>query len=181
MKEFIGAESIILVVDDEISLREIIVESLKDSFKEVLTAGDGIEALEVLKTKNVNMVITDYKMPRMNGLQLIDKMKDLFPLIPVMMLTGNMNSPEVYGMLDKGLFEIIEKPYEEKIFINRIKTSIFLNTLLKTVWDLAKQEIHQDKLEELMKMPMSQQFKVIMGYGAVLRMKANRKASMTVK
>lgn len=81
-----------LVVDDSLPMRAIIIRTIKASGfmeTEFLQAGDGEKALEVLGNEWVDLVITDYNMPGMNGIELIQKMKkdDILQAIPVLMVT----------------------------------------------------------------------------------------------
>jgi len=78
----------IMVVDDEVSIRESLHDWLKDSGHEVFTAANGGEALEILRDKKPEIVITDLVMPGMDGLELTKKIKELFPDIAVIIITA---------------------------------------------------------------------------------------------
>jgi CheY-like chemotaxis protein len=79
----------VLVADDEAALRALIVENLLDRNIAVVEAGDGIEALEVLQHRNgIQLLLSDIRMPRMDGHQLVDKAVRLYPDLKVVMMTG---------------------------------------------------------------------------------------------
>ena len=78
----------ILVVDDEVQIRQIIAEFLLGFNFAVLEAGNGEEAIELITGEKVDLVITDIRMPLMNGLQLLREVKLLAPKTPVILMTG---------------------------------------------------------------------------------------------
>ena len=78
-----------LIVDDDEVILEIVSSWMKSSDWNVTTACDGAEAFELMaKRQNINLVLTDYNMPRMDGLTLAEKIKNMDPLIRVVLLTG---------------------------------------------------------------------------------------------
>lgn len=89
MKDALTQNRTILIVDDEPLLCEIVAEALTPLFSKVCIAQNGKQALEVMAKESVDIVLTDYNMPEMNGLELIDKIKASSPLIPVIMITGS--------------------------------------------------------------------------------------------
>jgi CheY-like chemotaxis protein len=78
----------ILVVDDQELLRGILTQHLEQDMHSVETATDGIEALEKIRAGSYDLVITDQAMPRMTGSQLVTAIKDEWPDLKVVMLTG---------------------------------------------------------------------------------------------
>ncbi|MCP4694537.1 MAG: response regulator [Desulfobacterales bacterium] len=103
----------ILIVDDE---RPLIL-SLKDGLEayyadqlSVLIAASGEEAVEIVRSTAVDLLVTDLKMPGMNGLELLEYMKNHFPTVPCIVMTA-FNTPEIELKLRKlGPFQAIEKP-----------------------------------------------------------------------
>ena len=79
----------ILVVDNDPIIRDFLYEALDVKGYTVMLAHNGYEALEVLKQNQIAMIITDMRMPRMNGLVLLKKIKELFPNVPVVVITGH--------------------------------------------------------------------------------------------
>jgi len=101
---------VILVVDDEESVRMLLSTLLeRDSYK-VLLAADGQDALEVSRQHDgeINALVTDYKMPRLDGLQLAKTMKVERPGIRVMIMSGRMSNPEA---LQQCGFPMLPKPF----------------------------------------------------------------------
>jgi len=105
-----------LVVDDSLPMRAIIIRTIKASgFMETdfLQAGNGEEALEVLGNEWVDLVITDYNMPDMNGMELIQKMKkdDILQAIPVLVVTTEGSRQKVEAFIQEGAAGYVKKPF----------------------------------------------------------------------
>jgi len=79
----------ILLVDDEADLREVLDISLSDTGYKVLTAENGTQALNILNDNDVPVVVTDIKMPGIDGIELLRKIKSKNPEAEVIMLTGH--------------------------------------------------------------------------------------------
>jgi len=79
----------ILIVDDSESIREVLTHSLQNAGYEVLQASDGVNALKVFQEQPVDLLLTDYHMPNMNGLELIGKVREIeeYRFIPILVLT----------------------------------------------------------------------------------------------
>ena len=106
----------VLVVDDSRSMRSVIKKSVKASgFKvgEVFDAANGKEALSVLKEAWLDLVITDYNMPDMNGMELLDEMKkdEVLKAIPVVVITTEGSQERVDEFMQKGASGYIKKPF----------------------------------------------------------------------
>ena len=101
----------ILVVDDDHHLREIISSTLIQNGYEVDTARDGAEAWKTLNEASYYLLITDYKMPRVNGLELIKKLRSEAKLLPVILISGTMPTEELNRQPDLRIDAMLEKPF----------------------------------------------------------------------
>jgi len=90
---------VILVVDDEPSIRETSAMILKMSGYEVLTAEDGLAALEVLSETSPHVLVSDLRMPRMDGFELLSVVRQRFPEIGVIVISGHYASTSPYENL----------------------------------------------------------------------------------
>ena len=107
-----AAQAFILVVDDELDLRDNISLALEAAGYQVLTARDGIEALDVLETAAVDLILADIAMPKMNGYQLYERVRSnpLWMTIPFIFLTARkMDSDIRYGK-ELGVDDYLLKP-----------------------------------------------------------------------
>lgn len=112
----------VLVVDDDKSF----LQSLTDGFKSyedkfaITTAEDGIQATEILKREKISLVLTDLKMPRMDGFALVAHLSSNFPDIPVIVMTA-FGTPEMEDNLrEMGTFQYIEKPIDFENLVEKI-------------------------------------------------------------
>jgi len=103
----------ILVVDDELNMRLVLKTLLNKEGYEVATASDGIEALKVLKSGGVNVVVTDLKMPKLDGMGLLDRVIREYPSTPVIIITAHGTVATAVDALKKGAFDYITKPFEQ--------------------------------------------------------------------
>ncbi len=106
----------VLVVDDSLPMRSVIKKTIKASgFKvgQIFDASNGREALDVLKQEWLDLVLTDYNMPDMDGLELIKEMKrdDALEAIPVVMVTTEGSLQRKKEFLENGAADYIKKPF----------------------------------------------------------------------
>jgi len=104
----------ILVVDDEEMMRELLVDVLAMEGYTVETAEDGKAALERLKISMPRLVISDIKMPRMNGFELLKAVKESFPKTRIIMMTGYSDDFTVKDALRLNADEYIIKPFNTR-------------------------------------------------------------------
>jgi len=102
----------ILVVDDELNMQLVLKALLKKEGYDVATASDGIEALKVLKSGGVEVVVTDLKMPKLDGVGLLERVIRDYPSTPVIIITAHGTIATAVDALKKGAFDYITKPFE---------------------------------------------------------------------
>ncbi len=99
----------ILVVEDEESIRRALDKRLRKLGHEVVTAQDGVEGLQALGAQPFDLLISDFRMPRMDGLELLRNVKERFQALPVIMITGtSTEDPEVF--IESGAKAYLLKP-----------------------------------------------------------------------
>ena len=106
------AEGTILVVENEDNMRRVLTALLRRSGYKTLEAGDGEAALELLSTERVDAVLSDLRMPRMNGLELVQHMRTRFRPIPVVLLTAYGTIGSAVEALKQGAFDYLTKPFD---------------------------------------------------------------------
>ncbi|HOD35971.1 MAG TPA: sigma-54 dependent transcriptional regulator [Syntrophales bacterium] len=119
----------ILIVDDEANMRLVLKALLSREGYDVLTAADGLEALEVLKNQDVKVVVTDLKMPRLDGMGLLDRVVRDYPSVPVIMITAHGTIHTAVDALKKGALDYITKPFDQAELKNVIAKAIKTKTL----------------------------------------------------
>ena len=115
----------ILLVEDEILLREGVQETLEVNGYTVIGAADGIEALDWLQQTGVSLVITDLVMPNMNGVEFIEELRVKYPKLPVIVASGSPDSVQnrlgITNIQVPGASACITKPFKGKDLVELVK------------------------------------------------------------
>ncbi len=106
------SKPVILLAEDEAMLRIIAVEMLEDAGFQVFEAGDGVEALELLKANpEISLLVSDIKMPRMDGYALVEAGLQFKPGLKVLLMTGYSQDPPAH-LLKAADVQILHKPFD---------------------------------------------------------------------
>ncbi|MCX6639965.1 MAG: sigma-54 dependent transcriptional regulator [bacterium] len=118
-----GKETI-LVVDDQTATLEVLQRNLVSQGYQVLTAAGATEAIEILEAVDVDLVITDYKMPKISGLDLIRHVRENYRQTEVMMITGYASINGAVKAVKAGAEEYIAKPFTDKELFDAVENAI---------------------------------------------------------
>ncbi len=116
--------STILIVDDEPNTLKVLSAILKNKGYDVLTARTAEEALNIIKKKDVDAIISDYKLPGINGIQLVDEIKDKGYQMPIVMLTAYGTIEKAVEAMKKGAFNYLVKPVNPDELITVMREAI---------------------------------------------------------
>lgn len=114
----------ILVVDDEEVIREGMRRILEAEGYQVQTAASGQAAGEKIQAEDFDVVITDLKMPGMDGIEVLKTIKILQPGVPVMIITGYSTVDSAVEAMKQGAFDYIAKPFTSELIIGKVKKAI---------------------------------------------------------
>ncbi len=114
----------ILIVDDEKNYTMIIGEILQEEGYTSITASSGMEALDILNNETIDLILTDVKMPGMSGIQLLEKIKELNPDIPVIIMTAYGSVEKAVDAMHRGAYTFILKPFENQALIAYIAKAL---------------------------------------------------------
>ena len=115
----------LLLVDDEQAFIEILAQRLRRRGFSVACINSGQGALNRLeKNDDLDVIILDLKMPGMNGIETIQRIKNRWPLIEVILLTGHGTVESAVNALKQGAFDYLMKPYELNRLVDKIKAAI---------------------------------------------------------
>jgi len=114
----------VLIVDDELNMLLVLETMLQKEGYDVVSASDGMEALDILKDEEVSVVVTDLKMPRLDGLGLLNRIVRDHPLIPVIIITAHGTITTAVTALKQGAFDYITKPFEQDDLKNIISKAV---------------------------------------------------------
>ncbi len=114
----------ILVVDDEADIALILKLQLEDSGYKTVKARDGIEALEHIAKEKFALILLDIKMPRMDGMEVLEKVRKEYPDMGVVMMTAHGNEDIAVEAMKKGAIDYIPKPFSTDDLIKKVERAI---------------------------------------------------------
>ncbi|MDX2446415.1 MAG: sigma-54 dependent transcriptional regulator [Desulfobacterales bacterium] len=121
----------ILIVDDEKNYPPILSAVLEEESFETLTAYSGQEALSVLKDSDIDLVLTDMKMPSMDGIELLERIKQKDPGLPVIMMTAHGTVEKAVEAMQKGAYNYILKPFDNERLVIYVNKAIQMFRVIK--------------------------------------------------
>lgn len=125
-----GALTTVLCVDDEPNILSALKRMLRNSGYCVLTAGSGAQALQVLEQMPVELVISDMRMPGMDGAQLLEQVHARWPEVVRILLTGQADMDSTVAAINRGrIFRFINKPWDEHELLGAIEQGLRLQAL----------------------------------------------------
>ncbi len=116
----------VMVVDDSITVRKVTSRLLARHNMDVITAKDGVDALDVLQDRTPDVMLLDVEMPRMDGFELARHMKNTSTLkhIPIIMITSRTGDKHRHRAMSIGVNGYLGKPYQEEELLENIYTSL---------------------------------------------------------
>ena len=102
----------VLVVDDEPKLCDLLSSALTQNDVHVFTAGNGLQALALLEQEDIDLVISDWRMPGMDGPQLLAEVKLRYPQLPVIVMTAYSTVKNAVQSMRNGAYDYIAKPFD---------------------------------------------------------------------
>lgn len=102
----------VLVADDEENLRRVLKAQLQHDGYEVHTVGDGAAALDAMSEHHIDVLITDLRMPKLDGMKVLKAVSDRFPHVPVIMITAHGTVDTAVEALKLGAFDYVTKPFD---------------------------------------------------------------------
>lgn len=120
----------ILIADDEQSIRRTLREILEFEKYKVDEAADGLECLAKVKQETYDVIILDIKMPKMDGLEALEKIQELVPDTPVVMISGHASIDTAVEAVKKGAFDFIAKPPDLNRLLITIRNAMDKNSLI---------------------------------------------------
>jgi len=137
----------ILIVDDEQSMRDTLQIMLENEGFSVDSAANGIEALNLCETDLYDLIITDMKMPGVDGIQLIEKLNSRGSDTPIIIMTAYATKEQAIKTLNLGASFFIEKPFKKTVLLNFVNRSIKMEDLIRENKDLKAGISHYTDLD----------------------------------
>lgn len=134
----------LLVVDDEPKLCDLLSSALSQNGIQVFTASNGLHALKVLEQEDIDLVISDWRMPGMDGPQLLAEIKQRYPQLPVIVMTAYSTVKNAVQSMRNGAYDYIAKPFDiDELDITVSKALQFRDILKDNQRMRAELEEHQ--------------------------------------
>ena len=121
----------IMIVDDEKNYPLILSAILEEEGFESLTANSGREALDIMKHSDVDLVLTDMKMPSMDGIELLEHIKTADPELPVIMMTAHGTVDKAVEAMQKGAYSYVLKPFDNERLVLYVNKAIAMYRMVK--------------------------------------------------
>ena len=128
----------ILIIDDEKSIRNTLKEILSYEGYEVTEAQDGIEGLKFVEKDKFDIILSDIKMPKMDGIEVLEKLQEISPETPVVMISGHGNIDTAVEAIRKGAYDYISKPLDLNRMLVTIRNAMDRSVLVKETKTLKK-------------------------------------------
>ena len=116
----------ILIIEDEAAIRRVLVKIISEESTdyEVDEAEDGLVGLEMVKKKDYDLIMSDIKMPKMDGVEVLSKIKVLKPEVPVVMISGHGDLDTAVNTMRLGAFDYISKPPDLNRLLNTVRNAL---------------------------------------------------------
>lgn len=114
----------LLIIDDESELREVLTALLEESASEILLAANGLEGINMLKSQKFDAVLSDEKMPKKSGLEVLKWMRENGLQIPFIIHTGYGQKEMVQEARKLGVYAFIDKPWDERALIRTVEEAL---------------------------------------------------------
>ncbi len=117
----------VLIVDDELQSQEQISNQLKEmGFSDIMLAGDGEEALELIAKEKIDLVISDWELPKRDGLELFEAIQKKSGDIPFILLTAKKKKEDILEARTRGIKNYVTKPYDVENLSSKIQRTLKL-------------------------------------------------------
>ncbi|MFH1117444.1 MAG: response regulator [Pseudomonadota bacterium] len=113
----------VLIVDDEQRFRTTMSKLLGTRGLDAVTAGTGLDALDIMRGRSFDVAIVDVKMPEMNGVDLLSEMKEADPTIEVIIMTAYASLDTAKVILARGAYDYMLKPYDIDELVEKIRAA----------------------------------------------------------
>ncbi len=158
---------VVLIVDDEHANQFLIEGLLNAHGYETLTANDGEECLDILKTKHPDLILLDIMMPRMSGIEVLKSVikSEELQHIPVLMVSAKTTTADIKEALEIGAIDYIKKPFNELELLSRVKVGIRLKFKEDHLRDMIRQ---RDDFVKIISHDLRSPFTAINGFAELL-------------
>lgn len=138
----------ILIVDDDISIRRTLKEILEFENFVIDESSDGLDCIVKVKQNQYDVIILDIKMPKMDGMEAIEKILEMSPDTPVVMISGHGNIDTAVEAVKKGAFDFIQKPPDLNRLLITIRNAMDKSSLI-TEKKVLQKKVSKNKVQDM--------------------------------
>jgi two-component system, NtrC family, nitrogen regulation response regulator NtrX len=122
----------ILIIEDEVAIRRVLTKIISEENEtyNVEEAADGLLGIEMIKNHDYDLVLCDIKMPKMDGVEVLEKAKKIKPEVPIVMISGHGDIDTAVNTMRLGAFDYISKPPDLNRLLNTVRNALDTKTLL---------------------------------------------------
>ena len=122
----------ILIIEDEAAIRRVLTKiiSEENNAYDVEEAEDGLKGIELIKNNDYDLVLCDIKMPKMDGVEVLEKAKKIKPEVPIVMISGHGDLDTAVNTMRLGAFDYISKPPDLNRLLNTVRNALEKKTLV---------------------------------------------------
>ena len=137
----------ILLIEDEASIRRVLNKILTEESKnyEVIEAEDGLKGMEMVKNEDFDLILCDIKMPKMDGVEVLEAVKKIKPEIAVVMISGHGDLDTAVNTMRLGAFDYISKPPDLNRLLNTVRNALDRKELVVENTRLKKKVSNADR------------------------------------
>ena len=123
----------ILIIEDEEAIRRVLTKILKEENRsyDIFEASDGLLAIEFIKNQDFDLILCDIKMPKMDGLEVLEATKKIKPDIPIVMISGHGDLETAVETMRHGAYDYISKPPDLNRLLNTVRNALDRKKLIK--------------------------------------------------
>ena len=116
----------ILLIEDEAAIRRVLAKILSEESKDYVVeqAEDGLEGINKIREKDYDLVLCDIKMPKMDGVEVLEAVKKIKPEIPMVMISGHGDLDTAVNTMRLGAFDYISKPPDLNRLLNTVRNAL---------------------------------------------------------
>lgn len=114
----------LLIIDDELELRDVLRALLEDVASEIITCTNGLEACEMLETRTFDAILSDEKMPKRSGMEVLRWIRSKNIQTPFILHTGFGNNEMLVEAKSLGIYAFIDKPWSEAVLIQTVQEAL---------------------------------------------------------
>lgn len=118
------AEGVVHVIDDDEAMRDSLAFLLDTAGIEARTYDSAVAFLEHVASLEGGCILTDVRMPEINGLELIERLKAMGVILPVVVMTGHADVPLAIQAMKAGVVDFIEKPFEDEVLLGALRAAL---------------------------------------------------------